>query len=184
MYLQHMIEMVQDVFPKKGATEIIKDLNRSMDLFCQKTRVYETSSTVTTNPYDLGAYFLVVVSIEQDPDSTEKQYYKIEDGSITVYEDEEMTTAATTVNYTVRYAIKNAALALMTDNPDFPEMFQDAIPAKVISDYAARAGNFQMAAYWKGIRREAEIEATRYKNTRGDAAGWNIQYGTNTRDEQ
>lgn len=184
MYLQHMIEMVQDVFPKKGATEIIKDLNRSMDLFCQKTRINETNTTVSTNPYTLGSSFLVVVSIEQGTTITDKQYYDIRDGYIRVYDDEDRTTLSTVVSYNVRYAIKSPALSGMTDSPDFPEMFHDAVPAKVISDYAARAGNFQMAAYWRQIRRDLEIEATRYKNTRGDAAGWNIQYGSNTRDEQ
>jgi len=171
MTVNNMVEVIRELHPKIGKTQVIFDLNRAQIEFCRESRVL-TSKAILERSTDLVSEDTTkFTSRWRLPDSVfevllvdqvySNDYYLTDNFMDIRWIDKRIQRME--VDY-IRYP---KAIALDGDQPEFSELFHDALVARVLERYFARdASNMPAMQFWSGTYNKRVLEAKRYSNTR------------------
>jgi hypothetical protein len=171
MTLNNMVEVIRELHPSVGRTQIIFDINHALVEFARltrllyaKTQLYDTTDKVSEDQSLFLTRWRMPIEVYEVllVDQVYKEDFFLEDNILVVK----------WVNHYVKdlnieYIRYPMAIHLDADTPEIPDEFHYAIVARVLERYFARdAKNMQVALYWGTIYREKVVEAKRYSNTR------------------
>lgn len=195
MILKHIVEQVQAAFPLRSRTQIVFEVNRAQQLFCQRTGVLHSVVELTkaadkiaedadalTLTYQLPATTYELVSIDELP----KMSFHLKDDTLVVHTVNSNNVADP---LTVWYSRMPAVLANDTEIPAIPEFLHEALVSMVLAKFHRMAGNVDGYIAESTLVREHEKEARRYINSvhyrntgafAGEAMAYKIAYGSQT----
>jgi hypothetical protein len=200
MKLYEMIERVREIFPEKGETAIIRDLNYALKVLCYETKILtsevdlfnqtlvdDTGDELTDESGDnletaeYGSVYPLPYDVYEVErlETTGLYYYLLEHGAVSFFYDREqlepqVLTANTGATAVLHYVRHPKTLSALEDEPEMPEDFHEAPVFAVLKKYHMLAGNDKKMLLIEREYLRLKHEALKYAGTRQDATSYEV----------